>query len=47
MRGTEGGEEEIIKNAFKKLMKKSFERRWVEKFLDNWEGYIGDNDRIA
>ncbi len=25
----------------------SFERRWIEKFLDNWEGYIGDNDIIA
>ena len=26
-RGTEGGEEETIRNAFKKLMKMSFERR--------------------
>jgi len=28
-------------------MKMSFERRWIEKFLDNWEGYIEDSDKIA
>ncbi len=39
-RGTEGGEEETIRNAFKKLMKRSFERRWIEKFLDNWDRCI-------
>ncbi len=28
----------------KESFKKSFERRWIEKFLNNWEIYIGDND---
>ncbi len=45
--GTEGGEKETIREAFKKLIKKRiFARRWVGKFLDNREGYIGDNDKI-
>jgi len=28
-------------------MKRSFKRKWIEKFLDNWEGYIEDSDKIA
>ncbi len=46
-RGTEDGEKETIRKVLKKLIKKSFERRWIGKFLDNREGYIGDNNKIV
>ncbi len=41
-RGTGDGEKETItiRKAFKKLIKKHFERRWIEKFLDNWDRCI-------
>ncbi len=46
--GTGDGKKETIRKAFKKLTnKQNFEKRWSEKFLDNWEGCIGENDKIV